>query len=162
MKMKNSNSMYLERYIFLAIILVLAAAIVLLLLSKTQLNIPIFSSGTCTDSDGGKNYVMKGNTCSSGECLTDYCSGNVLTEGYCDGGIPFSLNFTCPDGYQCTDGACNKIPVIENEGIAGSNQDQCKTNSDCPPGQRCVPQRRCSPCASGFNCACVTVNACQF
>jgi hypothetical protein len=48
---------------------------------------------TCTDSDGGLDYYTKGTvsvctfTDTGGACggIVDFCSGNVLTEGYCEG-----------------------------------------------------------------------------
>ncbi|MBN2459664.1 hypothetical protein JXB28_05240 [Candidatus Woesearchaeota archaeon] len=69
---------------------------------------------SCTDSDGGKIYRLKGtvtytwvNGSYSGDYnVTDRCSytGGVLNEYYCLGTTPLSLIYTCP--YGCYDGAC--------------------------------------------------------
>jgi hypothetical protein len=67
---------------------------------------------TCTDSDGGMNYYVKGTctSCSSGNqvgscsTITDSCSGNVLSECYCNGNNIASINYLCPSG--CINGAC--------------------------------------------------------
>jgi len=66
-------------------------------------------SETCTDSDGGKNYYVKGLTSvinqgdNSGE-FSDLCLGNNLTEHSCYGGGSISDIFNCPNG--CENGAC--------------------------------------------------------
>jgi hypothetical protein len=68
----------------------------------------------CTDSDGGKDYYVKGTTtlCNytvqSGGCgaVDDFCIGNVVREGYCENTQIKSVDYTCPNG--CKDGACIK------------------------------------------------------
>lgn len=79
-------------------------------------------NSNCTDSDGGKNYYVRGKatSCSSGTwgsgCagLWDMCiNSNILSEEYCDGTTPVNINFTCPNG--CGNGAClvsNPVPTI--------------------------------------------------
>jgi len=71
----------------------------------------------CTDSDGGKNYYVKG-TCAScissnqgGGCggVIDSCSDSTLKECYCEGGSIASINYLCPNG--CIDGACVSVPI---------------------------------------------------
>lgn len=67
---------------------------------------------TCTDSDGGLNYYLKGNvtTCSistnASACGTapDFCIGSILKEGYCENSQIKVAKFTCPFG--CSNGAC--------------------------------------------------------
>ena len=67
---------------------------------------------TCTDSDGGKNYYTKGavTVCTftelGGGCVggVDYCVGDVLKEGYCEGSDSKLEAYTCPNG--CEDGVC--------------------------------------------------------
>jgi len=70
---------------------------------------------TCTDSDSGKNYFVKG-TCTScsytnqgGGCgaVIDTCSGSTLTECYCEGNNIASISYICPN--CCIDGACVKV-----------------------------------------------------
>ena len=87
---------------------------------NNQLEIKAFvnSSGnaSCSDSDGGINYFLKGCTsiCSfteyGGGCgiACDSCSGNILTEGYCEGNQGKTIKYTCPSDYICSNGACVK------------------------------------------------------
>jgi len=73
---------------------------------------------TCTDSDGGIDYYTKGEvvvctyTETGGGCggLVDSCSGDVLTEGYCEGTDSKTVKYTCP--YGCGDGACLRVTTI--------------------------------------------------
>ncbi len=80
---------------------------------------------TCTDSDNGKDYFIKGSTtiCSSGgggtevnagSCALhiDNCSSTTnLMEYYCNGNLLGTVNYVCPNG--CKDGACI-APLIPN------------------------------------------------
>jgi hypothetical protein len=70
---------------------------------------------TCTDSDGGINYYLKGTLTNSGSqtnylTLThdDFCwsnsSGQYVNEFYCSNGYQASKLYLCPDG--CLNGAC--------------------------------------------------------
>lgn len=92
------------------------------------------SNNTCTDSDGGKNYDVKGETAScpavgEGVCFaaTDFCwnyggvtygpceggNGCVLVEHYCNSdGTIGKTTYDCPKG--CKDGACtaSNTPVF--------------------------------------------------
>jgi hypothetical protein len=65
-------------------------------------------SENCIDSDGGKNYYVKGSVVySDNPALVDYCKGNDdLFEYFCSGenGMPKGMNITCDRG--CKDGAC--------------------------------------------------------
>ena len=84
------------------------------------------SATTCTDSDGGKNYYVKGTVEHYRGILNDYCiDSDTLLEGYClvaadsQGNVFSSVNYTCPNG--CNDGACvvgteNLPPVITSLG----------------------------------------------
>ena len=68
---------------------------------------------TCTDSDSGKDYYVKGTVTDIDGNGTDYCSGaNDLTEYFC--GTQLQLNsetYTCPNG--CQDGACVSSEIPE-------------------------------------------------
>lgn len=80
----------------------------------------VSSSGSCTDTDGGRDYFTKGET--SGQtsgiipstpgdwaATTDRCVGDDLYEFWCDS--PTSANadtYDCPNG--CLDGAC--LPIV--------------------------------------------------
>ncbi len=85
----------------------------------------------CTDSDGGKNYYVKGSiTFTTSEypdryhistdscCDNEDCSGRTSEAGptvleyFCDNGKYRRVPFKCPNG--CQDGACLKAPVVSN------------------------------------------------
>ena len=63
---------------------------------------------SCTDTDSGKNYYVKGTTSNSKETQIDQCSSNVrLLERYCDSdGNVIGYYIDCSMGYTCQDGAC--------------------------------------------------------
>ncbi|MCX6817348.1 MAG: hypothetical protein NTU57_00645 [Candidatus Aenigmarchaeota archaeon] len=75
-------------------------------------------NNTCTDSDGGKNYYVKGTTTGPGYgntskliTSTDYCDGNLLKERYCDENDKFnSEDYAC--SYGCLDGRCKTGPYV--------------------------------------------------
>jgi hypothetical protein len=59
----------------------------------------------CTDTDGGKNFYVKGSRGSEGSIMEDFCwDGAKLWEGYCRYGESFGYQYICPLG--CSDGAC--------------------------------------------------------
>jgi len=74
---------------------------------------------TCTDSDGGKNYYVKGTTKDEVHEGNDFCSdiGTTLNEYYCSyvqkgTDSMYALGstiFDCPNG--CENGACKKDPL---------------------------------------------------
>lgn len=64
----------------------------------------------CTDSDGGRDYNMKGTLRYTAPGIRDVdddtcVSENVLAEQYCDGTRQVTESYTCPNG--CSNGACN-------------------------------------------------------
>ena len=63
----------------------------------------------CTDSDGGKNYNVKGTVTYNGKTYTDQCIGSptVLREYYCENNEVKYIDYSCP---RCQDGAC-KLPT---------------------------------------------------
>jgi len=82
---------------------------------------------TCTDSDGGLNYYVKGNTSGispadnrsyegedvCGSQNNTYASQGQLVEHYCDGIYHTNTIYTCPKG--CQDGACiNSTACVPN------------------------------------------------
>jgi len=89
---------------------------------ETLQNCPKDCYPSCTDSDGGKNYYVKGKIYGSfGKgTLTDYdyCTDNTtLGEYYCQDKTNVQvIYYGCPNG--CKDGACLKP--------------ECTINSDCP------------------------------
>ncbi len=63
-------------------------------------NLTTQTPGSCTDSDGGKNYFVQGTG-------PDYCIGNILREHYCNNGFLDSINYSCSNiGMACLDGMC--------------------------------------------------------
>ncbi|MBU3896681.1 MAG: hypothetical protein KJ697_01985 [Nanoarchaeota archaeon] len=66
----------------------------------------------CVDSDGGKDYYIKGYTNSSNYIHWDYCSpwvvGEVI-ETFCVGDTNSSEVYICP--YGCSDGACKSCTI---------------------------------------------------
>ncbi|MBU0530391.1 MAG: hypothetical protein KKC05_01845 [Nanoarchaeota archaeon] len=64
----------------------------------------------CTDSDGGKNYLEKGNATKGTSSLSDHCNGDgTLTEKYCEGNEIEAETVSCDEGYECDDGACVQV-----------------------------------------------------
>jgi hypothetical protein len=118
---------------------------------------------TCTDSDGGKNYYVKGAVTSSAGTTSDACVAenlsnptSILSEYYCENGVVKNELFTCPTGYTCQDGACKLtvVPTLPSYGkcsdgtTCGWCGNQCTkitTGMDCP---QVMPP-------SGATCTCV-------
>ncbi len=81
--------------------------------------INISKNVTCTDSDNGLNYYLRGVTYSSinGTNYTDYCNGTVLNEFYCGSENEVLTDFhTC--SYTCSNGTCvnatpNQAPTAD-------------------------------------------------
>lgn len=66
-------------------------------------------AGSCTDSDGGKNYYVKGKTTGVAQGInvetSDFCKDeSTLIEAYCDGNSMMVENSQC--AYGCSEGAC--------------------------------------------------------
>jgi hypothetical protein len=70
---------------------------------------------TCTDSDGGIDYFVKGLCSGTNGNFWDYCTGNTCNEYYCNSKkkcvtSPMScVNLSGSDG-TCYDGACQRLP----------------------------------------------------
>ncbi len=74
------------------------------------------ATGTCTDSDGGLNYNVKGNlNFNNLEFYSDFCNNNgQLNETYCVNNAAYSsLLYNCP--YGCSNGACLPAPTNNNQ-----------------------------------------------
>jgi len=86
-------------------------------------NILCTISSSCTDSDGGNNYYVKGTAIDSNGPNTDYCevsstSGQYyLVEYYCQDSIALGHFIQCPNNYRCSDGAC-----VRNPGTSSASQ----------------------------------------
>jgi hypothetical protein len=97
-----------------------------LILMTFALSSTLVSAVTCTDSDGGKDYYVKGTTIlweddniTSRFTFTDSCESNdALRENYCrigEDGLPttYLTGYLCPNG--CTDGACNAPSIFKEQ-----------------------------------------------
>jgi subtilisin family serine protease len=67
---------------------------------------------TCTDTDNGKNFFLKGNTTVNNITKIDFCSwerdkGFMVNEYYCSNNQSASIKYTCPG--NCVDGACVQV-----------------------------------------------------
>ena len=88
----------------------------------------------CTDSDGGKNYDVKGTAKDTWGEHTDYCGNDKqITEFYCydsgDGRGPVVWTIGAVDcKYGCKDGACLPMPTP----VCGDNVCQVEERTNCP------------------------------
>jgi len=108
---------------------------------------------TCTDSDGGLNYNVKG-TCNNGTSVQDYCSSTSLLKEYKCVERDCALNsYNCPTGQTCSDGACisnttctpttclkiNMNCGTWNNGCGGTiNCGSCLSGKVCNSNGRCI------------------------
>ncbi len=75
-------------------------------------------TSSCTDSDGGKNYYVKGTTSLSNIATTDVCySDSTLNEYSCNQSAIQNEYYNCPD--SCFDGACVNSSNSGNGSITG-------------------------------------------
>ena len=83
-------------------------------------------SSECTDSDGGKEYYVKGIIVPAdinSPSQTDTCmNSTLLTEYYCNNHLGTGVTYQCPNG--CVDGACVKeagTPILCEDSDGGVN-----------------------------------------
>jgi len=79
------------------------------------------SSAACNDTDGGKNFSVKGSTSFGGNVYTDFCNGSSVVEYYCQDSQGYSTTYNCP--YGCSDGIC----------LAGGSTVSCKDSDGDNP-----------------------------
>lgn len=115
---KEASSHHHESHFALIAIVAIVAIVGLVVLFEGKSFVGEAKAGevvdklVCTDSDGGKNYYVKGTaTNSKGDSGTDYCANDYpswnMIEFYCDGkGVVANWGYLCPAG--CKDGACIK------------------------------------------------------
>ena len=77
-----------------------------------------YQEPTCTDSDGGFNYGVKGSvvwTSNLGSTnTTDYCQGNVLYEFFCQYSTTQAISHDCSkENKICSNGACISDPSTQ-------------------------------------------------
>lgn len=78
---------------------------------------------SCTDSDGGKNYYVKGSVSISNSTgiAADYCENTTsLKESYCSNNQTAWTSYACPNG--CENGACKEGAITSPS---------CSKDSDC-------------------------------
>ncbi|MEM4598631.1 MAG: hypothetical protein QW400_02980 [Candidatus Diapherotrites archaeon] len=92
-----------------------------------------YMCSTCTDSDRGENYKVKGTTSAMGFTYADYCTADgKLVEYYCfDLDTILSKVVNCESGYKCVNGAC----VPDGGGSGGTDSGQQPTCSDSDGGR---------------------------
>lgn len=120
---------------------------------------PITSTtNRCTDSDGGKNFDVKG-TCKSrtGQIFNDVCEGVSIKEFYCDGvnrNCIYQLSI-CPVGKMCLNGACvitctNDCSPSGTKQCSGTNAYKTCGNYDT---DSCLEWSSATNCATGQTCS---------
>ena len=104
--------------------------------AKTASSVMVPDFELCTDSDNGKDYKTKGETCIGSECKTDQCmypdcsveaetdclGGDQIIEHYCDVNEIKSEAVNCENG--CNDGTCLEYQT-------------CKSDADCFDSEVC-------------------------
>ncbi len=87
--------------------ILLLVSLVMLSLVVVAEQVGVNSNISCTDSDGGRNYFVKGSTVERGDAIAlDNCQNGSLIETYCDNGLAKFEILRCPSGYSCSNGAC--------------------------------------------------------
>jgi hypothetical protein len=87
---------------------------------------------TCTDSDGGLNRLVKGNTTAVNGVFTDKCyeyANYLVWDYYCAGVNAYPALLGCYADESCVDGACVKNVCIDSDG--GMNPKVKGTNDRC-------------------------------
>ncbi|MBU0667428.1 MAG: hypothetical protein KKC26_08750 [Nanoarchaeota archaeon] len=86
----------------------------------------------CFDSDGGKNFNLKGTMFYNGKLLSDSClSERQILEYVCDGDNYQVINQTCPS--VCENGACVKKELLNCDWSLWSDRDDPGGNGDFEP-----------------------------
>jgi len=68
---------------------------------------------TCSDSDGGREYFIAGETLNEIDTASDSCTGNTLTEYFCSHDTRIEETVECE--YGCSGSACVKADCEPNE-----------------------------------------------
>ena len=80
--------------------------------------INVYSS--CTDSDGGLVYTVKGTVHSGNITVSDYCFDGILTEYNCSGGSIINVTKGCWEvgaDYECRNGRCSPVSWVAFDGF---------------------------------------------
>ncbi|MFH1134028.1 MAG: hypothetical protein V1735_06060 [Nanoarchaeota archaeon] len=100
------------------------------------------ATGSCSDSDGGRIYTVKGRIYgkfvnNSNYSIWDDCSSStVLRERYCSGRMPKVETHACGAGMECNDGRCRNQTHLECvhhvcTAIPGPGANQCVGSENC-------------------------------
>ncbi|HLD37452.1 MAG TPA: hypothetical protein VJA86_02605, partial [Candidatus Nanoarchaeia archaeon] len=113
---------------------------------------------TCTDSDGGKNYDVKGTANDKWGERTDSCQNEKqITEYYCqDDGTGKLAVWTigavdCP--YGCSDGACLPAPTpVCGNNICDNEAEKTSCSQDCTSLIKCSQNSECGQATTTKSC----------
>ena len=101
--------------------------------TKVPTSTPTPTPTYCTDSDGGQNYKLKGNTCLGTSCSEDVCNGERLFEYYCNFNMVNFERHLCGDGKTCNDGKCVVIsPTPTNTPVPTTKPTNTPTPTNTP------------------------------
>jgi hypothetical protein len=99
---------------------------------------------TCTDSDGGMNYYVKGTTTDSLGTALDTCSSDskILTEYKCSGNDKMSVTYVCPN--SCSNGVCVN-PTSTNQTTQSNITSPIAVNNTLVCISGCLYKDKCLP-----------------
>ena len=106
---------------------------------------PAFINLACTDTDGAKNYGVKGSVTAKGTVYADLCEDTTtLDENYCQAGVRYFETHVCVAGEKCVAGACvPKNFVLSSEkcgnAICAENENSVTCPADCIVGTKVPP-----------------------
>lgn len=117
--------------------------------------VTISSGITCTDSDDGKDYNNKGETCLGDDCLTDSCQNSSINEYYCQDNERKMETVECEN--SCEDGACKEESIVvctqEYQPVCGQDGRTYKN--------RCVAEQR-NNIQVAYEGECITIESDRF
>lgn len=124
---------------------------------------------TCTDTDDGKNPLLKGSVESPSGRGTDTClgDGSKVMEYYCSGGVIKTEDIECIGNTMCEEGACVDTPCFDTDGgqdssVMGTVQYRDRQYTDSCTADGRVTEYFCDAsgmqqatlaCAQGYECA---------
>ena len=134
---------------------------------------------TCTDTDDGKNPLVKGSAESASGRGTDSClgDGTKVMEYYCSGGVIKTEDIECIGNTLCSDGACRETACFDTDNgqdtaVLGTISYRGSQYTDSCTSDGKVTEYFCDAsgmqqatlsCAAGYNCAggkCIKTDVC--
>ena len=126
---------------------------------KTISRHAVLTKLSCVDTDGGKNYDVKGNTNvtnSTGKfSYIDTCFENIISEYYCDANKVKRESYNCP--YDCANGACKVAGNETNQTLCGNGIIEPDNDETCDDGN-VVSGDGCSSICRIENCRLASAN----